>query len=102
MVIAVGGNGKAQFGVQAQHLIDHCPGVRVLFCVGGAGRLADGLSVGDVVVGTSTIEHDYKRTIHSGAHSVPRRRRRGIEAIRTRGSHSRIPVSRALRAYRKR
>jgi adenosylhomocysteine nucleosidase len=60
MLIAVGGNGKAQFGVQAQHLIDHCPGAQVLFCVGAAGCLSDGLSVGDVVVGTSTIEHDYK------------------------------------------
>jgi adenosylhomocysteine nucleosidase len=29
-------------------------------CAGGAGRLAGELELGDVVVGTSTIEHDYK------------------------------------------
>lgn len=60
MLIAVGGNGKAQFGVQAQHLIDHCPDAKLLFCVGTAGRLGGDLSVGDVVVGTCTVEHDYR------------------------------------------
>jgi adenosylhomocysteine nucleosidase len=59
MLIAVGGNGKAQFAVQAQHLLDHCPDARLLFCVGAAGRLNGDVSVGDVVVGTCTIEHDY-------------------------------------------
>ena len=59
MLVAVGGNGKAQFAVQAQHLLDHCPDVKLLVCVGAAGQLGVGLSVGDVIVGTSTIEHDY-------------------------------------------
>jgi adenosylhomocysteine nucleosidase len=59
MLVAVGGNGKAQFGVQTQHLIGHCPQAKLLICAGAAGRLAGALSVGDVVVATSTIEHDY-------------------------------------------
>jgi adenosylhomocysteine nucleosidase len=59
IVCAVGGNGKTQFGVQAQHLLDHCRDATLLVCVGGAGQLSPGLSVGDVVVGTHTIEHDY-------------------------------------------
>jgi adenosylhomocysteine nucleosidase len=65
MLVAVGGHGKAQFGVQAQHLLDHCPDARLLCCVGAAGRLSDELSVGDVVVGTCTIEHDYTERFNS-------------------------------------
>jgi adenosylhomocysteine nucleosidase len=60
LVVAVAGNGKAQFAVQAQHLIDQCPDATLLVCAGAAGRLVDVLSRGDVVVATTTIEHDYK------------------------------------------
>lgn len=59
MLIGVGGNGKAQFAVQAQHLLDHCLDAKLLLCVGAAGQLGGDMSVGDVVVGTCTIEHDY-------------------------------------------
>jgi adenosylhomocysteine nucleosidase len=60
LILAVAGTGKAQFAVQAQHLIDHCPEATLLICAGAAGRLVDILDPGDVVVGTTTIEHDYK------------------------------------------
>ena len=60
MIVATGGHGKTQFAVQTQHFIDQRPAARLLLCVGAAGRLGDALSLGDVVVGTSTIEHDYK------------------------------------------
>lgn len=60
MVVAVGGNGKAQFAVQAQYLIDRCPGAGLLVCAGAAGRLADTVAVGDVVIGTAVVEHDYR------------------------------------------
>ena len=60
MLVAVGGHGKTQFAVQTQHLIDLCPEVKLVVCVGAAGRLKDALSFGDVIVGTKTIEHDYK------------------------------------------
>jgi hypothetical protein len=38
MLIAVGGHGKAQLAVQTQYLIDHCPTVQMVMCVGIAGR----------------------------------------------------------------
>jgi adenosylhomocysteine nucleosidase len=60
MLLAVGGNGKAQYGIQAQYLIDRCEGTELLACVGAAGRLIDEIQIGDVVLGTATIEHDYK------------------------------------------
>lgn len=60
IIIAVGGVSKAQFAVQAQHLLDHCRDATLLVCVGGAGQLSPGVSIGDVVVGTRTIEHDYR------------------------------------------
>lgn len=60
LAVAVCGHGKAQFGIQAQHLIEHASRVKRLFCVGSAGRLDENLELGDVVVGAPTIEHDYK------------------------------------------
>lgn len=60
MLLAVGGNGKAQYGVQAQYLIDRCDGVRLLVCAGAAGRLNESLQIGDIVLGTASVEHDYK------------------------------------------
>ena len=59
-LVAVGGNGKAQFALQTQHLIDGCGAAAAVLCVGAAGRLSDELKVGDVVVGTCTVEHDYR------------------------------------------
>jgi adenosylhomocysteine nucleosidase len=60
MLVAVGGNGKAQFGIQAQYLIDRCGGTELLVCVGAAGRLSEEVKIGDIVLGTTTVEHDYK------------------------------------------
>ena len=60
ILIAFGGNGKAQYGIQAQYLIDRCDGIELLVCAGAAGRLTEGLQIGDIVLGTATVEHDYK------------------------------------------
>ena len=60
MLVAVGGNGKAQFAVQCQHLLDHSPRAKLLVCAGAAGRLDPHLSIGDIVVATCSIEHDYR------------------------------------------
>jgi adenosylhomocysteine nucleosidase len=60
VIVAQGGLGKAQFAVQTQHLIDTCPGLHVVICVGAAGALVNGLSIGDVVVATETVEHDIR------------------------------------------
>ncbi len=59
LTLARGGTGKAQFAVHTQHLIDAGPGWDIVVCAGAAGALADDLSIGDVVVATATIEHDY-------------------------------------------
>ena len=61
IIVAQGGLGKAQFGVQTQHLIDNLDNIGVVVCAGTCGRLDDTLSVGDVVVGTQTVEHDFNR-----------------------------------------
>lgn len=60
VTLACGGLGKAQFAVQTQHLLDACPGWELVICAGAAGALAEGLSDGDVVVGTETVEHDIR------------------------------------------
>jgi adenosylhomocysteine nucleosidase len=63
LLIAQGGLGKAQFGVQMQHLLDHSGGIGLAVCAGTAGGLVPGLTVGDVVIGTETVEHDFTTAI---------------------------------------
>jgi adenosylhomocysteine nucleosidase len=57
---ARGGTGKAQFAAQTQHLLDAGANWELVICAGAAGALDDALAVGDVVVATATIEHDYR------------------------------------------
>jgi adenosylhomocysteine nucleosidase len=59
-LVAPGGHGKTQFAVQAQYLIGRFPSTELVICAGAAGSLSSNLSVGDVVVGTATVEHDYR------------------------------------------
>jgi adenosylhomocysteine nucleosidase len=59
-LVAPGGHGKTQFAVQAQYLIGLFQSVQLVICAGAAGSLTPELSVGDVVVGTETVEHDYR------------------------------------------
>ena len=58
VTLARGGHGKTQFGIQTQHLLDHAM-FDLVICAGAAGALAPEVCVGDVIVATSTIEHDY-------------------------------------------
>ena len=60
LILAQGGHGKARFGVRTQHVIDHLSDVGLVVCAGAAGGLSSALSVGDVVVATGTVEHDYR------------------------------------------
>src|SRR5438309_819525 len=60
LLFAVGGHGKTQLAVQTQHLIEQRADLQVVICAGAAGSLGSDLALGDVVVGMSTIEHDYK------------------------------------------
>ena len=65
LFVAQGGLGKAQFGIQTQHLLDRIDGVSLAVCAGTAGGLAPELAIGDVVVGTSTVEHDFNFVLTS-------------------------------------
>ena len=60
VTVACGGLGKAQFALQTQHLLDAGSDWDIVFCAGAAGALANELSIGDMVVATSTVEHDHK------------------------------------------
>ena len=59
VTLARGGLGKVQFALQTQHLLDTCNDWNLVVCAGAAGALVDKVSVGDVVVATTTVEHDY-------------------------------------------
>lgn len=59
LTVARGGLGKANFAVHTQHLLDSRPDWDVVICAGAAGGLVDELGIGDVVVATATVEHDY-------------------------------------------
>ena len=61
LVLAIGGHGKAQLAVHAQHLLERLPDTTTVMCVGAAGGLTEAVARGDVVVGTSCVEHDFKR-----------------------------------------
>ena len=72
LTVSLGGLGKVQFAIQAQHLLDSEPGWGLVICAGAAGCLAKELSVGDIVVATETVEHDIKNKF--GMPRVPRYR----------------------------
>lgn len=59
LLLAQGGHGKTQFGIQTQHLLDLIPNLSLVICAGAAGGIAHFINIGDLVVATSTIEHDY-------------------------------------------
>lgn len=59
LLIAQGGHGKTQFAVQTRYLLDRLPDVRRVICTGAAGALRSGLGVGDIVIASVTVEHDY-------------------------------------------
>ena len=67
VTLAHGGLGKVQFAVQTQHLLDTCKDWDLVVCAGAAGALADEVSVGDVVVATTTVEHDYNNKFNERA-----------------------------------
>jgi nucleoside phosphorylase len=70
LLFTVGGHGKTQLAVRTQHLIEQRADFQVLICAGAAGSLGGDLALGDVVVGLSTIEHDYKQVTIQGDISI--------------------------------
>jgi adenosylhomocysteine nucleosidase len=59
LLIVYGGHGKVQFGVQVQYLLCQVPQIELLVCAGVAGALSNSLRIGDIVVATETVEHDF-------------------------------------------
>src|SRR3979490_3052447 len=60
VLLSTGGNGKSQYGVQAQYLIARRPAPQPSLCAGVSGLLTDAVEIGALVVATATVEHDYK------------------------------------------
>ena len=58
-LLAQGGLGKVQFAITTQHLLDNLADPSLVVCAGVAGSLTKSARVGDVVVGTATVEHDF-------------------------------------------
>ncbi len=59
VILAQGGLGKVQFAITTQHLLDNLADPSLVVCAGVAGSLTKSARVGDVVVGTATVEHDF-------------------------------------------
>lgn len=59
LLLAQGGHGKTQFGIQTQHLLDLIQNISLVICAGAAGGIAHHINIGDIVIATSTVEHDY-------------------------------------------
>ena len=60
IMIALGGHGKVQFALHVQYLLERRQDVDLVVLAGVAGGLDEYLAVGDVVIASETIEHDYK------------------------------------------
>lgn len=60
MTVVCGGLGKVEFGVRTQHLLDSGTW-SLVSCLGTAGRLDSKVKIGDVVIGTETVEHDIRK-----------------------------------------
>ncbi len=58
LTLARGGHGKTQFAIHTQYLLDRSQN-KLLICAGAAGALSPAIAIGDIVIATSTIEHDY-------------------------------------------
>src|SRR5262249_27277417 len=98
-LVAPGGHGKTQFAVQAQYLIGRFPSVELVICAGAAGSLAPELSVGDVVVGTETVEHDYRLLF--ATRPLPRFPKRNLTAAFKASHDERHPRRVRLIAWRR-
>ena len=82
VTLARGGHGKTQFGIQTQYLLDHKT-FDLVICAGAAGSLAPEVRVGDVIVATSTLEHDYNLKFAIRPKPSFAGDTKGIEQIRT-------------------
>lgn len=82
--LAVGGHGKAKLAAITQYLVSRGEEPEAVIVAGAAGALHDDLRIGDVVVATETVEHDYKmrfgRTRSAPRHQGDRKLQRLVKA----------------------
>lgn len=62
--VAVSGHGKAQSAAQTQYVLDRVARMDVVILAGVSGGLHSDLKPGDVVIGTDTVEHDFRARIN--------------------------------------
>lgn len=93
LIVTEGGLGKAQFAIHTHHSLEAMPDVSVALCLGSAGGLTQGLEIGDVVVATETVEHDFNRKLIPGPLPEFAGDARFISAIRDSSSFESLPFS---------
>ncbi len=69
-MVAQGGLGKVDFAVRTLHIVEQEPSLDGVICLGTCGALSAGLAIGDVVIATETVEHDFNRKLTEGP--IPR------------------------------
>ena len=70
LLTAQGGLGKVDFAVRTLHLVERAPSLDAAICLGTCGALSPCLAIGDIVVATETVEHDFNRKLTEGP--IPR------------------------------
>ena len=92
--IAVGGHGKAKLAAITQYLIARGDLPHAVIVAGAAGALHDQANLGDVVVATETVEHDYKmrfgKTRSAPRHQGDRKLQRLVKAAHPLDANYRI------------
>ena len=54
------------FAVKTLHLLERFPSLDGVICLGTCGALSTDLTIGDIVVATETVEHDFNRKLTEG------------------------------------
>jgi adenosylhomocysteine nucleosidase len=92
-IVVEGGLGKAQFAIHTQHSVDNLPDLSVALCLGSAGGLTTDIGIGDVVVGTETVEHDFNRNLIPGPAPEFSGDEKSIAAMRNADALAMLPCS---------
>jgi adenosylhomocysteine nucleosidase len=59
LCVGLGGHGKARYSAQASKVLASNPQIENLFCCGTSGGLSRDLKPLDIVIGKTTVEHDF-------------------------------------------